>query len=153
MLPRTSLGALLLVAAAALGSCGMVSKGDRVEYNFNEGSQHMRLVIAVPPGSSSETHQRDEQGNLVRIFRYANGEEFIIACRDAAQQPTIVLNRSSDDIKSITKITGPLGLGAYPNGTHWSRQSRDGFIVGYDFVSADRVEEFDKALHSARVRR
>ncbi len=134
-------------------SCTTLAKGDTVEYNFNVGEKKRRLVFAIPPGSVSETHQRDANGNLVRTFYYKDGAEFFIACRDGDNQPNIMLARQSEDLESLQQKTGRIGSGTYQDGTHWSRQNRDGFIVGYDFVNSSKTELFDQAMHSVLVKK
>jgi hypothetical protein len=151
MLPRPTLSAFLLLAVIAGAiSCGPTAVTDRLEYDFNEGAKHRRLVVNIPTGAVSEVHQRDEEGNLVRTFRYADGAEFYVACRDIALEPVVSIQRSTETTTKLVKSMGDQGNGIYQNGTHWRRQARDGFVIGYDFVDNKRLEEYDKALHSVR---
>ncbi|GAO41501.1 hypothetical protein [Flavihumibacter petaseus] len=153
MLPRNPILASLLITVIATSSCGVLSKSDRVEYDYNEGAKKRRLVLAIPPGSVSENHSRDNDGNVVRTFQYKDGASFFIACRDGAHEPSIVLTKSESDMLSLEKATGQIGSGKYDNGTHWSRQTRDGFIVGYDSVANGNLEIFDAAIHSVQVKK
>ena len=151
MLPRISLSGFLLSAtiAAAL-SCSPTGLTDRLEYNFDEGAKHRRLVVDIPAGAVSEQHQRDDTGNLVRTFRYKDGSEFYVACRDVALRPVVSIERTMESTSTRVKTMGDQGNGTYQNGTHWRRQARDGFVIGYDFVETGRLEQYDKALHSVR---
>jgi hypothetical protein len=154
MLPRTTLSAILLSAGmVTVFSCGVTNQGDLLEYNYNLGAKHYRLVMSVPLGYTNETHQRDDQGNLIRTFHYEDGAEFYIACKDEGLDPVISIEPTRENTQELANAIGEPGSGINLNGTHWSRQKRDGFIIGYDYVASKRLENFDKSLHSVRVKK
>jgi hypothetical protein len=106
MLPRTTLSAILLSAGMVFFSCGVMNQGDLLEYDYNLGVKHYRLVMSVPKGYINETHTRDDVGNLIRTFHYGDGSEFYIACKDEAFQPVISIEPTQENIQVLTKTVG-----------------------------------------------
>ena len=144
---------LLLLPAFALGACALTSKGDTVNIGFTKDDHYYRLVAAVPDGSNGEKHNRDDAGNLVRIFKYADGAEFFIACRDGKTAPVIALATLEDGMDAITQLTGAPGRGMSADGFYYNRQVKDGFMIGYNHVPAAKRAAFEQALQSVSIRR
>lgn len=144
---------MLLSVAVFLSSCGTASLAERLEYDFDEGTNQYRLVMAIPDEIFKELHQRDEQGNSLRTFLYRDGSELFIACREQTYQPALAINRDATVMESLANFTGPLGEGTNANGTKWKRAVKSGFIVGYDFVEPARVKQYEKALQSIRIKK
>lgn len=144
---------LLLLPVFVLGACALTSKGDRVNIDFTKDHHYYRLVAAVPDGSSREKHNRDDAGNLVRRFEYTDGAEFFIACRDGKTAPVIALANLEDGMDAITQLTGAPGRGVTADGLYYNRQVRDGFMIGYNRVSAAKRAAFEQALQSVSIQR
>ena len=146
-------GLLFSATIAAISSCSIMRETDKVEYNFSEGDNYRKLVFSIPGGYESETHNRDENGMLVRTFHYKDGSEFFIACKDQETSPVITVKHSTSTTAELTSSLGEEGTGKNQNGTTWRRTIRDCFIIGYDFVKPDSAKLFDQAIQSLKLRR
>ncbi|KYP14407.1 hypothetical protein [Flavihumibacter sp. CACIAM 22H1] len=144
---------LLLAVVVATSSCSVMRDTDKLEYAYAEGVNYRKLVIAIPNGFQSESHHRDENGVLTRIFHYRDGSEFFIACKDKELNPIIAVERTATSVNELKKSVGEEGSGKHSDGTNWRRTVRDCFIIGYDFVEPARAKIFDEAIHSSKVRR
>lgn len=133
-------------------NCAHFARADRVDYAFDRDYQHLRLVLELPLGAIEEFHHKDEHGYLTRSFRYEDGATFYVACRDLANNPVLLLDRSAGNLLVMPTILGQPGSGTYSNGTKWSRRMRDGFMFGYDYVDPKRQGSFDRAIQSARIK-
>lgn len=154
MLQQTILRTLLFSATvAAFSSCSIMRETDKVEYNFSEGNNNRKLVFSIPGGYVSETHNRDENGLLIRTFHYKDGAEFFVACKDQETNPVISVKHSAGTASELTSKVGEEGTGQNMNGTAWRRTIRDCFIIGYDFVKPDSAKMFDQAIQSLKLRR
>ena len=148
---QTLHGIIFLLAIIGESACALFVKSNTMEYDFNYGSKHRRLVMDIPVGVMEESHDRDVKGYLVRTFRYQDGAEIFVACHDLANYPVLSLDMSAENLASFPKIWGEPGCGTHSNGTKWCRHIREGFMVGYDFVDPKRKESFDQALHSLHI--
>lgn len=146
-------GSLLLLMSAALVSCSVHRHTDRLEYAYAEGYHNRKLVIALPTGYATETHQKDDDGVLVRTFHYRDGSSFYIACLDKLNNSVIAVEKTTESAKQLTNSIGQEGSGQHADGTNWRRTRRDCFIIGYDSVQQARSAQFEQALQSLRVRR
>lgn len=131
--------------------CAHGVRADRVDYEFDRDYQRLRLVLQLPLGAIEECHHKDELGYLTRSFRYKDGAIFYVACRDLANNPVLLLDRSAGNLMVMPTILGQPGSGTYSTGTKWSRRMRDGFMFGYDYVDPNRQGSFDRAIQSARI--
>ena len=144
-------GFLLLSSLWVNTACSLFDKVTRVEYEFETSYKHHKLVMDLPTGIVEESHDRDNKGYLVRTFRYKDGAEFFVACHDLNYNPLISLDQSSETQAKLPAIWGEPGSGTYFNGTVWSRNFREGFLIGYDFVKPGKRPAYDKAIHSAHI--
>jgi hypothetical protein len=144
-------GIMLLHTLIGGVACAFFVKANTVEYDFDNGWKHRRLVMDIPVGFVEETHDRDAKGYQVRTFRYLDGAEVFLACRDLGNNPVTSLDLSAETLASFPKIWGEPGSGTNKNGTKWCRHLREGFMVGYDFVDPNRTELFDQSLHSLHI--
>jgi hypothetical protein len=137
--------------SVVFASCSLFVKANTVEYEYDNGFKHRKLVMDVPFGFIEECHTRDDKGFLVRSFRYKDGAEIFIACRDMANNPVISLDLSAENLAQLPRIWGQPGSGTHGNGTRWSRSQREGFMVGYDFVDPNQRELFDRSVQSLHI--
>lgn len=138
--------AMILIAA-----CSTTGKMDRLEYFFNQDQRPRKLVMMVPAGYLHERMERVDNDIQVRSFEYPDGAKLFLACRDLANNPTILLdNRPGIDDQLFARF-GAAGTGLRSDGRHWGRYYRSGFLIGYEAVPQKQLDAYDQAIHSARV--
>jgi hypothetical protein len=152
MLLRLTITKITSVAIVFMGiACATRLPMNQLSYAFESDQQQHKLLISIPAGFVEECHERDLQGYLTRKFRYKDGAQFFVACRDMANLPVIQIDSRAENIGGLTKIWGETGSGVYETGRRWSRHSCAGFLIGYDFVAPNNRELFDQAIHSAQI--
>lgn len=138
---------------AVISSCGTAGLAERLEYDFDEGTEEYRLVMALPEDFTRETHQRDGEGNAIRSFHYRDGAELFIACREKVEKAFLTIEKDPKGLEALAIATGPVGEGSNADGSRWKRSLKDGFIVGYDYVKPENVKQYDKAIQSIKIRK
>ncbi len=144
---------LLLAVMAGGSSCSFVAEADRLEYDYDDGRMERRLVMAVPQGYLSEQHEQLEGGYFTRTFRYQDGSSFFVACKEKPGSGVPAIEKTPDVMKELIRKMGGEGSGTSPEGKHWSRKLKDGFVVGFNDVDPKRLETFSNSMHSLRCRK
>jgi hypothetical protein len=152
MLLRLIIAKIVSSSVICMGfACATRLPMNQLSYAFETNQQQHQLVISIPAGFVEECHERDLQGYLTRKFRYKDGAQFFVACRDMANLPVIQIDSRAESIGGLNQIWGETGSGVYESGRRWSRHSCAGFLIGYDFVLPNNRELFDQAIHSAQI--
>ncbi|MBO9657849.1 MAG: hypothetical protein J7527_03410 [Chitinophagaceae bacterium] len=110
-------------------------------------SERRELSINLPYGQGEENYKTTLDGATEQMFSYKDGSLVYVARNTTWPTPNGARVKQSGANSSTN-----LASGRDEKGLYWKEMQVEGFTVGYAAVPSSRVERFDKALHSIRLK-
>lgn len=110
-------------------------------------SERRELLINLPYGQGEENYKTTLDGATEQMFSYKDGSLMYVARNTTWPTP------NGNRVKNAgSNSSTNLASGRDEKGLYWKEMQVEGFTVGYAAVPSSRVERFDKAINSIRLK-
>jgi hypothetical protein len=140
---------VLLVAATAAASCSVIGGIGHKQFTFYKNDKLRKLVFALPKGKPEEKFRVGENDAKEQFYYFDDGSVFYVARHTTWQT---VNKHRIDAIPANARQEGSAFSGKDKDGLFWKEIRFEEFRIGYAYVAADRVEKFNNALNSVKIR-
>jgi hypothetical protein len=110
-------------------------------------SERHELLINLPYGQGEENYKTNLDGATEQQFSYKDGSVVYVARNTPWPTPNGERIGQPGTTSSANQASGK-----DENGLHWKEIRIEGFTVGYASVPTSRLERFNKALNSIRLK-
>jgi hypothetical protein len=119
------------------------------QFTYLKDNRKKKLVFHLPAGRVNENFRIGEDDGKEQFYYFGDGSVLYIA-RHATWQ-TINEHRI-DPLKLNEKKQATTFSGKDERGLYWKEIHIEEFRMGYGYVTADKAEQFDKALNAVKIR-
>ena len=139
----------LFILLLLVSSCSVISGLSQRQFSFIKDDRHKKLVFRLPKGSVDEKFRVGENEAKEQFYYFGDGSVFYIARHITWQ----TINNFRIDGLGIKDKRGDRAFsGKDDNGLYWKEIQFEDFRIGYGYVAAARLELFNKALNSIKIR-
>ncbi|HEY6504086.1 MAG TPA: hypothetical protein VIZ28_08945 [Chitinophagaceae bacterium] len=138
----------LLVTVMLSFSCSVVSDIGNRKFVYYKNDKEKKLVYTLPKGRSEEKFRVGGNDAKEQFYYFGDGSVFYVA-RNITWQ---TVNQYRIDALDATKQKGTAFNGKDKDGLYWKEMQFEEFRIGYAYVAVDKLERFDNALNSVKIR-
>jgi hypothetical protein len=142
---RYSLLFIIILAA----SCSVISGLGRKHFSFTKDDKQKKLVYRLPKGPVEEKFRVGENDAKEQFYYFGDGSVFYVARHITWQ----TINKFRIDGLGLKDQQGTRTFsGKDDKGLYWKEIQFDDFSIGYGYVTGERLELFNEALNSVKIR-
>jgi hypothetical protein len=138
----------LLISSLLIISCGSLSGINGKQMIFTT-TDKQELRINLPTGKGEENYKTDMSGAMEQFCAYEDGSVIYVARHTTWPTPN---GERVQDAIAKSKEKPDNFSGKDDKGLHWKEVHIEEFMIGYAAVPPARVESFNRALSSVRIR-
>jgi hypothetical protein len=136
-----------VIIAIFLTSCSVLSGVNKKEFIYYRDNKSGKLLFRLPKGKSDESFRIGENNAKEQFYNLSDGAVFYVSRLTSWQ--TVNTHRIAA-LKPVNKISAFSGKD--DNQLYWKEVHLEDFRIGYAYVTADRLEQFNDALNSVKIR-
>ena len=140
---------LLLIFFLVVVSCSLLPPVTHERFTFFKENRQHHISLHVPKGYQEEKIRLGQYGKE-QYYTYSDGSRLFVGLN--LGWPSINQERGMIPYADSIAIRSGSFKGIDRNKLHWKEIHFDYFMVGYSYVPADKVEIFDRAVHSLRFK-
>ncbi|MBL7744822.1 MAG: hypothetical protein JNN00_15220 [Chitinophagaceae bacterium] len=129
-------------------SCFLSEDIGRRNFVFYKEEKKHRLVFALPKGKSEEKYRIGENDAKEQFYYFGDGAVFYVARHTT--WPTV--NKFRIEALDPKNQKNSSFNGKDSDGLYWKEIQFEEFKVGYAYVNTEKVERFNDALSSVKIR-
>jgi hypothetical protein len=137
----------LLIIVILISSCSVLNGVNRKEFIYYRDNRPEKLLFRLPKGKAEESFRIGENNAKEQFYYLSDGTVFYVS-RLASWQ-TVNTHRIAD-LKQGDRISAFSGRDN--NQLYWKEVHLEDFRIGYAYVNSSRLEEFNDALNSVRLK-
>lgn len=139
---------VLLYTITIFSACSALNNGKSKQFTFFKDDRQRKLVFQLPTGRSEEKFRIGENHAKEQFYYFGDGSVFYIARNTTWQTVnTHRINALHNNTRQTSAFTGKDGDGLY-----WKEIALEDFKIGYAYVVPDRLERFNQALNSVKIK-
>ncbi len=130
-------------------SCSVISGLSHKHFSFTKNDKRKKLVYSLPKGKAEEKFRVGENEAKEQFYYFGDGSVFYVARHITWQ----TINKFRIDGLGLKDQQGARTFsGKDDKGLYWKEIQFDDFSIGYGYVIGDRLELFNDALNSVKIR-
>lgn len=139
----------LLFIIILTSSCSVISGLSHKQFTFNKDGKQKKLVYHLPKGPVEEKFRVGENEAKEQFYYFGDGPVFYVARHITWQ----TINKFRIDGLGLKDQQGARTFsGKDDKGLYWKEIQFDDFSIGYGYVIGERLELFNDALNSVKIK-